>query len=310
MNTGHVNRIVRISRNVSELDRSVAFYRERLGFQSSGLAFRMEDALVGLLGIGDRAVNVQRMRLGAQELELTEVGTNARPYPANSTSADLWFQHFAIRCNNIHNAIRQLYRLDSTSALPAAISGQPGAVPAPIQLPASSGGATAFRFRDPDGHPVELLQLPGDSAAGSGAQQAFPNKIDHSAISVSNVQASIEFYTGVLGLMVGSHQTNSGSEQGALDSLKDAVVEVIALETFPQITPHIELLGYRSPVRTALRQFASPTDIASDRLVLYLSGLRSVVAALNAPSQVLRLDSNESATLITDPDGHLLLLVE
>jgi len=88
------------------------------------------------------------------------------------------------------------------------------------------------------------------------------------------------------------------------------VVEVIALQTFPQITPHIELLGYRSPAGTALRQLASPTDIASDRLVLHLSGLRSVVAKLNASSQVFRLDSNESATLIPDPNGHLLILVE
>ncbi|QIE29099.1 VOC family protein [Caballeronia sp. SBC2] len=306
MNVGHVNRIVQISRNVTELGRSVAFYQERLGFQPSGPVFRMEDALVDLLGFGHHAVNVQRLRLGTQELELVEAGPHARPYPLNSTSADLWFQHFAICCNNIQNAVRQLYRPDSTSVLPAAISGRPGVVHSPIRLPANSGGATAFKFRDPDGHPVELIQFPGDT----GARQAFNGKIDHSAISISNVEASVDFYTGILGLTVGTHQTNSGHEQGILDALHDAVVEVVALRTFPQMSPHIELLGYRSPVGTALRHVASPTDIASDRIVLHLNGLRGVVAALNASSQVVRLVSHESAALIRDPDGHLLMLIE
>ncbi|CAN7603516.1 VOC family protein [Caballeronia sp. LjRoot29] len=306
MNVGHVNRVVRISRNVMELRRSVAFYQERLGFQPSGPAFRMEDALVDLLGFGQQTVNVQRLRLGAQELELSEAGPYVRPYPLNSTSTDLWFQHIAIRCNNIQNAIRRLYRQDSTSALPTAISGPTGAVSSPIRLPENSGGATAFKFRDPDGHPVELIQFPGHI----DARQAFNGAIDHSAISVSNVEASVDFYTGILGLRVGTRQTNSGQEQGALDDLKDAVVEVVALQTSPQMSPHIELLGYRSPVGTALAHIASPTDIASDRLVLYLSGLRSVVAALNAPSHVLRLVSYGSAALIRDPDGHLLMLIE
>jgi len=306
VNTGHVNRIVRISRNVTELRSSVAFYQERLGFQPSGPAFRMEDALVDLLGFGQQTVNVQRLRLGAQELELSEAGPHVRPYPLNSTSADLWFQHIAIRCNNIETAVQQLYRPDSTSALPTAISARTGEVRSPIRLPKNSGGATAFKFRDPDGHPVELIQFPSDMGAGPACNGA----IDHSAISVSNVEASVDFYTAVLGLTVGTRQTNSGKEQGELDDLKDAVVEVVALQTSPQMSPHIELLGYRSPVGTALAHVASPTDIASDRLVLYLSGLSSVVAALNAPSHVLRLVSYGSAALIRDPDGHLLLLIE
>lgn len=305
LSLGHVNRIVRISRNVMELGRSVAFYQERLGFQPSGPAFRMEDALVDLLGFGQQTVNVQRLRLGAQELELSEAGPYVRPYPLNSTSADLWFQHIAIRCDNVENALRQLYRPDSTAALPTAISGRTGAVRSPIRLPENSGGATAFKFRDPDGHPVELIQLPGDTRARS----AFNSAIDHSAISVSNVKASVDFYTAILGLTVGTRQTNSGQEQGALDDLKDAVVEVVALQTSPQLSPHIELLCYRRPVGTALAHVASPTDIASDRLVLYLSGLRSVVAALKVASPVLKLVSYGSAALAPDPDGHLIVLI-
>ena len=55
MSVGHVNRIVRISRNVSDLGRSVTFYQERVGFQPSGPAFRMEEGLADLLASNNRS---------------------------------------------------------------------------------------------------------------------------------------------------------------------------------------------------------------------------------------------------------------
>jgi catechol 2,3-dioxygenase-like lactoylglutathione lyase family enzyme len=87
MKPAPITRIIRISRNVVELDRSTAFYQDRLGFQATGPAFIMDRTLADELGFGARDINVQRLRLGEEEVELVEAGPNARPYPSPNTSA-------------------------------------------------------------------------------------------------------------------------------------------------------------------------------------------------------------------------------
>jgi catechol 2,3-dioxygenase-like lactoylglutathione lyase family enzyme len=307
MTSATVKQLVRISRNVSNLRRSVSFYHERLGFRTSGPCFTMSPALVRMLGYPDGIPTIQRLKFGAQELELIEAGPGVRRYPTDSTSADLWFQHFAIRCVDIDTAYRRLYRPDCVSLSPIAISQRAGNATAPIRLPAHSGGASAFKFRDPDGHPLELLQLPGYP----DAQPGDPDGIDHSAISVADAQRSIAFYTGILGMTVVSRQTNYGDEQCLLDNLQCDQVDVVALQPSGKVTPHIELLAYRSPVGRSLTTSSTPCDIASDRLVLEVSNVRAIVDSLAVPQRgVVSNCSQASTALLSDPDGHLLLLVE
>ena len=87
----------------------------------------------------------------------------------------------------------------------------------PQRLPASSGGVSAFKFRDPDGHPLELLAFP--DGAWPAHWQARSNGdlalgIDHSAISVSDSARSIAFYEA-LGLRVAGafaeHRVRAGA---------------------------------------------------------------------------------------------------
>ena len=112
--------------------------------------------------------------------------------------------------------------------------------------------------------------LPGQIALG----------IDHSAISVRNVEASSAFYE-TLGLTRGKGTTNVGPEQQNLDDLQS--VEVMVIPLVPrEAAPHLELLGYQTPrgqPGAALRA----NDVAATRLVWH--GCR--------------------AELIRDPDGHL-----
>jgi len=302
MSIAHVNRILRISRNVTELARSVLFYQERLGFKPSGPPFVMDDGLAQLCGFTDRAMIVQRLRLGPQELELVETGRNVRSYPENSTSADLWFQHFAVCSNDCMRAFQQLYRADSAAILPMSISRDEMGDANPIKLPARSGGVTAFKFRDPDGHPVELLE-----PAHTGPTRRTQEGIDHCAISVADIGASIDFYIDKLGFSMSARQTNFGQEQGCLDGLDEPVLEVIALRTSPSLSPHLELLGYRRPVGAAQLVAASPADIVSDKLVLAISSPREVASQLEASSQIGSI-AREEVLLVRDPDGHLLIL--
>ena len=306
MKPAPITRIIRISRNVAELDRSICFYRDRLGFRASGPAFIMERALAAELGFGARDINVQRLRLGEEELELVETWPNARPYPSPNTSADLVFQHLAIRCMDIGIAFERLYSKDSASACPTAISLGPDCDPAPIRLPDSSGGVTAFKFRDPDGHPLELLQPAGDQVARSTVRAG----IDHTAISVSSAPSSIAFYADLLGLTVSAYQTNSGSEQESLDALESPIVDVVALQTTSELSPHLELLAYRRPVVLETRTPVDSTDIVSDRIVIRCSDVSGLATNLGMASRLIRLASGELVLPFRDHDGHFFWAIE
>ena len=306
MKPAPITRIIRISRNVVQLDRSTAFYQDRLGFLPIGPAFIMERALAAELGFGARDINVQRLRLGEEELELVEAGPNARPYTSPNTSADLEFQHLAVRCMDIDIAFTRLYREDSVSVLPTTISRGSDGGPAPIRLPDGSGGVTAFKFRDPDGHPLELLQPAGDENARSTVRAG----VDHTAISVSSAPSSIAFYADSLGLTMNAYQTNSGSEQGLLDALENPIVDVVSLQTTSESSPHLELLAYRRPIAAQSPTGASATDIVSDRIVVRCSDLSRLASNLGMPSRHIRPTSEGPILLFQGPDGHYLLAIE
>ena len=98
-----VQSIAAVGFTVSDMDRSVAFYRDVLTFEPvsdvevDGPEY---DQLWGVFGVRARIV---RMRLGSQQLELTEFLSppDLRPIPVPSYSNDLWFQHLAIVVRNM-----------------------------------------------------------------------------------------------------------------------------------------------------------------------------------------------------------------
>jgi catechol 2,3-dioxygenase-like lactoylglutathione lyase family enzyme len=102
-------------------------------------------------------MDVLVMRLGGEEVEFVAYRRPGRAYPADSRSPDLWFQHFAIVVSDMDRAYRQLQR---AGARPISRGG-------PQTLPEQNGRVRAFKFRDPDGHPLELLFFPdGQGRAG------------------------------------------------------------------------------------------------------------------------------------------------
>ena len=119
-------------------------------------------------------------------------------------------------------------------------------VDGPQRLPKTSGGVTAFKFRDPEGHPLELLSFPSDGTPKHwqriNANSPFLG-IDHSAISVSDSGCSVAFYAS-LGMSISNTSTNHDPAQARLDHLEQPLVEVTAM-TAIDTTPHLELLDYR-----------------------------------------------------------------
>lgn len=228
-------RVALVAHNAASL---ALFYQTALGFSQAGT----------------------RLRYGDSEVELLEFDPPGRAFPPGQAANSLSFQHFAIVTPDIAVAYDTLRGVAGWRAI---------STDGPVQLPAASGGATAFKFRDPEGHPLELIQLPDGTTP----------RIDHSAIVVRDTAASTAFYAQFgLGRQGGSH--NSGAAQDALDGLQGADVQVTRLGDAAGRL-HLELLCYRNVLATPP---AASNDVAATRLI-FNKGL---------------------AGIVTDPDGHRL----
>ncbi|MBA2935208.1 glyoxalase [Sphingomonas sp. CGMCC 1.13654] len=253
-------------RLVTQNPERLRLFYEALGFIASdpiGIEAGEMEAL-GLTGCGMRIAMV----LGESRLDLDCFEQPGLPYPADADAADLVFQHLALATS------------DAGSAWSNALAGGAMAISrtGPVTLPPSAGGVTAVKFRDPDGHPLELLEFPAGS--NSTWQGHGMLGIDHSAVSVATIDDSFRFYTRH-GLKVGDRTLNHGPSQIALDGLDDVVVDVVPMNP-SRATPHIELLRYRTPSGRTFPP-SSPNDVAATRIVWV----------------------TDQETLLRDPDGHL-----
>ena len=272
-----VQRLARFVLVTQDATRLCRFYEQAMGFCRFAAGRHSES------GTGADSITLV---LGCEFVELLQFDLPGRLYPEAASASDLCFQHFAIVVADIEKAYRRLCGVEGWRAISTG---------GPQLLPESSGGVSAFKFRDPDGHPLELLAFPdGKSPA---PWQARPNRelflgIDHSAIAVSDSARSIAFYEA-LGLRVAARSLNSGREQANLDGVGHPNVEVTALAP-RQATPHVELLCYRSAAhhaKAALRD----SDVAATRLIFEVDRHT--------------LENRPSRQTLIDPDGHRLVLV-
>ena len=187
----------------------------------------------------------------------------------------------------------------------------------PQRLPPNTGSVTAFKFRDPEGHPLEVISFP--PGVGSPRWQGSEGKgiigYDHTAISVTDVDRSIAFYAGLLGLAVDGRSLNRGIEQDRLDGLTGCEVDVVALAPATVATPHLELLHYRAPAGRTLISDIRANDVASTRQIYQVDDLDALVERLRTADAtfvspgIVTLKAGDRAAAIRDPDGHMILLM-
>ena len=309
-----VEQIGAIGMTVSDMDASVDFYSRVLSFEKVSDVEVAGESYERLQGVFGLRIRVVRMRLGDEFIELTEYLTpKGRPVPVDSRSNDRWFQHIAIITSDMDKA----YALLRQHKVEHASTG-------PQRLPdwnKNAGGIRAFYFRDPDKHWLEILQFPSDKG-----DQKWQRKdrlflgIDHTAIVVSDTEASLKFYRDALGLHVAGTSENFGTEQEHLNNVFGARLRITSLRAASG-GPGIEFLEYLAPRDGR----PSPADARASDLFHWQTTLVVNTADTFAKKLLVQgsrfispgvVEINDKTLgfskglLAQDPDGHVMALIE
>ena len=288
-------RVACIDFTATDLARTRRFY-EALGFTAAAEPAAVDGAELALLGVPEARAERLTMALGAQEVSFLRFDPAGRRYPDDSTATDLWFQHIAIAVSDMAEAHA---RALAAGAVPITRDG-------PQTLPPNTGGVTAFKFRDPDGHPLELLFFPeGVGAAAWQARDAASPflGIDHTALAVGDVLRAQAFFEG-FGLAAADATHNRGVEQERLDDVADDRCRVVPMRP-PEKPPHVELLGYETGARRPMPDGTRADDVWATRVWIEVASLSG-----HGLTRAASLPGGARAALLHDPDGHLVVLVE
>ncbi len=295
-----------IGLTVSDAARAKDFYTRVLGFAVESDVIVSGTAYEQLRGVTPLEMRVVRLRLGEERIELTQyLSPPGRRAPADGRSHDRWFQHLAIVVSDMDAAYARLRRHAVRKISPA-----------PQRIPDwnhAAAGIRALYFKDPDGHPLELIWFPPGKGDPRWQQPGAPlfRGIDHTAIAVADTDKSLAFYRDRLGFRVAGASENYGPEQERLNGVAGSRVRITGLRA--SRGPGIEFLEYLTPRDgRPYPPEARPNDLVSwnTRLVLdEQTPLESIagIPPADPPDEPLGFDRG---VLLRDPDGHLLEIVE
>ena len=310
-----VTRVDAVGMTVSDVDRSVDFFSKILSFEKvSDVEVAGEDYehLEGLFGLRMRIV---RMKLGEEFITLTEyLAPKGRPIPVDSRSNDRWFQHIAIITSDMDKAYKWLRQ----NKVEHASSG-------PQKLPdwnKNAAGIKAFYFHDPDGHNLEILEFPagkGDAKWHRSSDKLFLG-IDHTAIVVSDTEASLKFYRDVLGMRIAGESENYGTEQEHLNNVFGARLRITSMHALIG-GPGIEFIEYLAPRNgRAFPADERASDVVHWQTTLTVNDAAAAAANLRANRSMfvspglVQLGRDDlgftKGLLVRDPDGHVMELIE
>jgi catechol 2,3-dioxygenase-like lactoylglutathione lyase family enzyme len=298
-----IDRLACVRLVTAQPERLAAFYESAFGFVRTTPVPVDAPSLAAVIGIPGASARVLTLRLGEQDLEFLAIRPPGRSFPPVPGWSPL-FQHCAIVVADMAAAYARLCAQTGWTAISNG---------GPQILPPAAGSVTAFKFRDPENHPLELLSFAPGAVPAAWQRRSATGAlgIDHSAISVADTARSIAFYAR-LGLSRVGGSLNVGPQQDRLDDVAGARVEVTALAPRLKRTPHVELLCYRGAYD---RKDAATdvNDIAATELVLTIDDgvARQSMVAQNREACIcgpLAGADGPARALFRDPDGHFLCL--
>lgn len=306
----NAQQIQAIDLTVSNLDRAVSFYTQALCFEIVSDITVIKKSFNPTSANSQCKIRITTLKLGDEQIRLMQyLDRQGEPIPTDSKSNDLWFQHLAIVVSDMDRAYAHLQNFPFE-----AISTSPQTIP-----PGNKEAAyiQAFKFRDPDRHPLELIWFPPDKGQLKWQQkEGLFLGIDHTAIAIANTEPSLQFYRDYLGMQIDGGSFNWRETQARMDGLPDAKVRITALRP-AQGGLGVELLDYIEPAngRPMLSELQS-FDIAYVQVELIVDQLANqlhhneVIYTPECSNQAQNsLSAEYGGYQIKDPTGHSLLLI-
>jgi catechol 2,3-dioxygenase-like lactoylglutathione lyase family enzyme len=292
------------------LDRAVTFYTKVLDFQLVRTEDSSSSARFAPAMSQKTKARTAKLSLGDECLDITEYSSpKGKSFPDDSRANDFWFEHVAVVVSNMNEAYERV-----KVAHARFVSNVPQTLP---EWNKDAGGISAFYFRDPDGHYLELIHFPlgkGQPKWQKPSTKTFLG-IDHTAIAVSDTERSVAFYRDNLHFRVAGSSENYGEEQEHLSGVFNAHVLITSLRTESGIG--IELLDYVTPssgrpIPANLRvsdiaRWQIPLEVAPEPTSLNTIEDLSSAHWIKLPA---RDGTDREAVWVKDPDGHLLELIK
>lgn len=299
--------------NVLKLERSIDFVTAIFGMEVSEIGELTGAAYEALFAHAGNA-RIAVMRFGRERVLLIEHShPDVAELPDDPRSNDLWFQHIAIVVKDLDLACKVVLEAACTP-----ISHGPQTIP---ESNKAAGGIRAFYFREPNGHPLELIWFPpgkGRPIWQTPSESLFLG-IDHTALAVSDTAASLRFYGDACGMVVAGESLNEGITQEELSGVRGARVKITGLRYPNDNGPGVEFLEYLRPLGGRLWPTTLSARFTGRKMVILL--VKSLDAVLEKEGGLEGMVTHRVADLpvwmggsrgatIWDPDGHLVLVME
>jgi catechol 2,3-dioxygenase-like lactoylglutathione lyase family enzyme len=274
--------------SVSDVNKSLAFYRDLLGFPVLGrLYYRNKVGLIiDFLDIGNNAI-----------LEVFSFGVPTKPTEFIPNDLQLGMRHMAFTVKNTDAVVARLKKAGVEFTLDP--------------LDATGGVRIAF-FKDPDGTLCEVVQGDIDyhvtgqkrlpvSVPAKGAPGASELTYDHTSITVANIDKTLAFYQGILGFPV-LGQLAFHDERSFLITYLQCGNSILEIFSFDKPTiyhtwnPDETVLGLKH-----LGILVDDVDAVAKRLVD--AGVRIIYPPNSALGDV-------KTCFFADPDGNALELID
>jgi len=134
---------------VSDLERSLGFFRDALGFEVTSVAPRDPDAIQSITGVEGAGVQIAYVRGPGHSLELIEyTGPEGRGH-VHPRPCDVGFAHVAYDVDNVDAAVDAAMRHQVRPLGPITVIDK-----------GPNAGARVVYLRDPDGITIEFIQKP------------------------------------------------------------------------------------------------------------------------------------------------------
>lgn len=317
--SGDVQRVKMIGFTVADVGRQADFFTKVLQFEKIADFRVVGGEYDKMQGVFNANMRIIHLKLGEQIVELTQYVSPAtgRPIPVRSYSNDAWFQHMAIVVDDMDAAYKVLQdnNVRQVSAHP-------------ITIPQSNPGAAgikAIKFRDPEGHDLELIYFP--RGKGNASWQTPTNRlfrgIEHTAMTVDSTEQGVAFYRDLLGFEVGGVTLNSGPTQEVLDGLFNDTCLVTAMMP-ASAPPHVEFLEYKTPPGgRPMPRGTRANDLWHWQTTLVTRDIWAVADLLRktgaqfitpdvvaVPQEAQAQLGFKKAVMVRDPNGHALRLIE